>query len=224
MIVLPFALKGDALDEYNQSFHGGAQDGAFKNVSSVIKMISRRLENAEFKMENKNSWSSMTLESVRIQGEPLEHSFSRLKKEVRKLQSRLGGDHNSDTMFCDFFRHALQDEPFWTYVDDSDPKITSEVMFSKVNLAIQRYQREIRRSLRRKKTIMADVPNKRFGVPENKRIVSHKNPKYRDGTIMQCTGCGPKDHLYRECKNPNKASYREKRIVEINSMRGKARK
>ena len=39
MSFLAFALKGDALDESNQNFHDDVQDGAFKNVSSVIKMI-----------------------------------------------------------------------------------------------------------------------------------------------------------------------------------------
>ena len=224
MKVLPFALKDDALDEYNQNIREDVRAGKFKSAKGIVLAISRNLETAEFKMSNKNLWTSMTLQDVRSNGESLERSFARLKKRARKLQSRLGGDYRSDSIFCDFFRRALQDEPFWTYVDDSDPNITSEILFSKVNLAIQRFQREDNRSVRRTETMTTDMTNRRFGTPDRKRIVRHRNPKYRNGTVMECTGCGSKDHLYKECRNPNKAEYREKKLEQINSMRRKDRK
>ena len=42
MSVLLLALKCDAQDEYNQNFHEVVQYIIFRNVSSVIKMTSRR--------------------------------------------------------------------------------------------------------------------------------------------------------------------------------------
>ncbi len=35
---------------------------------------------------------------------------------------------------------------------------------------------------------------------------------------MTCTGCGSDEHLCRECSNPNKAKYREKKLKEIAKM------
>ena len=224
MKVLPFALKDDALDEFNQNLRDDVRNGSYRSAKGVILAISHSLETAEFKMENKNQWSSMTLDSVRAAGEPLERSFARLKKRARKLQSRLGGAYLSEAIFCDFFRRALQDEAFWMYVDDSDPNITSEVLFSKVNLAIQRYRRETSRSPRHTETMATNMTNRRFGVPDRKRAGSFKNPKYRDGTVMECTGCGSRDHLYRECRNPNKVEFRKNKLEQIDSMRRGDRK
>ena len=36
---------------------------------------------------------------------------------------------------------------------------------------------------------------------------------------MECTGCGSLDHLYRECRNPNKASHRAMKLAQIRSLR-----
>ena len=224
MKVLPFALKDDALDEFNQNLRDDVRNGSYRSAKGVILAISHSLETAEFKMENKNLWSSMTLDSVRAAGEPLERSFVRLKKRARKLQSRLGGAYLSEAIFCDFFRRALQDEAFWMYVDDSDPNITSEVLFSKVNLAIQRYRRETSKNPRRTETMATNITNRRFGVPDRKRAGSFRNPKYRDGTVMECTGCGSRDHLYRECRNPNKVEFRKNKLEHIDSMRRADRK
>ena len=94
-------------------------------------------------------------------------------------------------------------------------------MLRKVNLAIQRYQHEIRSSALRTKILKADMVSIIFGAPDSKRCTSHKNPKYRDGTVLQCTGYDSKDHFYKECKNPHKTKYRERRFAEINSIRGK---
>ena len=216
--VLPFVLKDDALDEYNQNLHDEVSDGKFRSAKGILFAIWHRLETSEFKMENKNLWSSMALSSIRVEGESLDRSFSRLKKKARKLQSRLGGDYKSDGIFCDFFCRALQDEPFWMHVDDSDPKITSEVLFSKISLAIQRYQRETDRPSKHSETMHMGMTNRRFARPDRKRLTALKNPNYKDGSIMECTGCGSKNHFYKDCTNPNRAAYRERKLEEIRSM------
>ena len=36
---------------------------------------------------------------------------------------------------------------------------------------------------------------------------------------MEYTGCGSKDHFYKEFKIPNKAELREKRLTRIQSLR-----
>ena len=97
MKVLTFALKEDALYEYNQNLQDEVYDGVFRNVEGLILAISRRLETSELKME-KNLWSFMTLSSVHVEREFLQKSLSCLKKSARKLQSRLGGDFKSDNI------------------------------------------------------------------------------------------------------------------------------
>ena len=83
--VLPFSLNDDALDEYDQNLRSAVRRGNHDSTESAIASISRRLETAEFKMEKKNLWSSMTFDSVLANGEPLGRTFTRLKKNARRL-------------------------------------------------------------------------------------------------------------------------------------------
>ncbi len=43
----------------------------------------------------------------------------------------------------------------------------------------------------------------------------------KGGIIMNCTGCGFKEHFHKDFKNPNKTSSKEKRLQEITEMKSK---
>ena len=64
------------------------------------------------------------------------------------------------------------------YVDDSDPQITPEVLFSKVNLVIQRYQREYNCSSKQSETMETDMTHQRSGTPDRKRINARSDTIY----------------------------------------------
>ena len=95
------------------------------------------------------------------------------------------------------------------YVDDSVPQITFKMLFRKVSLPIQRFQRESSRSSRESVTMETEMMLRRLGAPDRKKGSSSNRLRYRDGTIMECTGCGSKDQFYRDCsiaRNRTKAN------------------
>lgn len=98
------------------------------NASSLIRIVSKRLQTQEFLMMIKNKWSEGRLSDVKRSGDSFQRTFERLKRLAIRLQKTFGADYQSDNMMCDFYSRALQDEPFWTWVYDYEPNITSDKM------------------------------------------------------------------------------------------------
>ncbi len=135
----------------------------------------------------------------------------RLKKQAERLQKILGKAYSSEAMLCDLFRRALQDKRFWAYVSDLDPDQSAAELCGKIRNGILKQSR-LDRPRRTPETMANAVEDRRWGKPDRKRL--QKNPT-KNGITMTCTGCGSDEHLCRECSNPNKAKYREKKLKEI---------
>lgn len=225
MMFLPFAFRDDALDEYNANFRDEVRQGKYRNASAVIREISQRLETPEFKMFNMNQWVTLRMSDVRKTGDSTQMTFARLKRRVRRLQKTLGAVYKSDISLCDFYRRSLQNEQFWAYVDDSDPQLSSEVLQTKIELAIEKHSRLVKGSRGSKpiEIMASSVEDRRWGKPDKKRF-NKTNPSDKNGNVMTCTGCGSKYHFYKECTNPNKQEYRTKRLEEIGRMKNSNQK
>lgn len=169
---------------------------------------------------HKNMWTSLTMSSVRRPGDDLQRTFTRLKRQAERLQKILGDAYSNDAQLCDFFRRALQDEKFWAYVSDFDEGQSADALCSKIRNAIEK-QIRLERSGRTAITMAYATENRGWGKSNRKRI--KKNPS-RNGEIMLCSGCGSDDHLYRDCTDPNKVRYREKRLKEIGQMKAERQK
>ena len=217
---LSFVFRGDAADEYRSGFRTRVKQGEFRNASRVIKALAKNLETSEYLTYIRDQWNTLTLADVREEGETLQTSFSRLVRKARRLQQRLGQEYSSDFLLCDFYRRAVQNEPFWAHVDDSSPKLTSRKLQGKIENAIEKEVRLRRR--RRVRTVPESfaVDTRRFAQPNVRtnpkvRVGARKNPLMRDGTVMTCTGCGSDSHFYKDCTNPDKVAYRTKRLTDI---------
>ncbi len=111
-------------------------------------------------------------------------------------------------------------------MDDFAHKIYSKKLQGKIDLAIEkeRISKRGSRSRSMSEVLAAAIYTRRWGEPDSKRLSSKgkstgKNPKYKDGTIRLCTGCGSGDHFYNDCTNPDKVAYRANRLTEISKMK-----
>lgn len=218
--MLPLTLKSDALDEFYKLEKDSKTLKKVTNASAIIRIISKTLETPEFMIMHKNMWTSMTMASVRREGDDLQSTFTRLKKQAERLQKILGESYSSDSQLCDFFRRSLQDEKFWAYVSDFDDNQSAELLCGKIRNAIEK-QLRLDRNHTNSVTMSHAMENRRWGKPNRKRV--KKNPS-RNGEIMLCTGCGADDHFYRECNSPNKSTYRENKLKQIAEMKSKRQK
>ncbi len=75
---LKFALKGDALDEYNANLNQRVKDGEFRNASNALTALRLSLETSEYKPFIKNKWNTMTLADTRGSGGSTLMAFGKL--------------------------------------------------------------------------------------------------------------------------------------------------
>lgn len=148
------------------------------NASSLIRIVSKRLQTQEFLMMIKNKWSEGRLSDVKRSGDSFQRTFERLKRLAIRLQKTFGADYQSDNMMCDFYSRALQDEPFWTWVYDYEPNITSDKMCGKIVNAIVKYERlrkskmpssSASRTVTVANAMATTMTNRRFAVPDSRR-------------------------------------------------------
>ena len=116
--LLHIARSGDALEEYSTNVGKSDKCKRILQASAFIRIVRKKLETPEFKTMNRNECTNLTLEDKKIQSESVLKALEGLKKMATKLQKVVGGAYGSDEMLCDFYRRALQDEPFWPYVPD----------------------------------------------------------------------------------------------------------
>lgn len=216
LLFIPLALKEEAGGEYYEHMKGNEEYQKLRNASILLRIIAKRLETPEFIMEHKNKWTELTMADVRRPGDTIQKTFERLKKHVTRLQKILGRTYQNDHMLCDFFRRALQDEPFRGWVYDFEPDITAENLCGKIRNAIVK-QTRINEQKGNTESMANTLENRRYGKPDYRR---HKQKKpSRNGVVMKCTGCGSDEHFYRDCKNPNREEYRRKKLKEIAKMK-----
>ena len=110
--LLHMALYDEALEFYIRRIENLKQYKHIRNASALIQIVSEGLETLEFKAKKRMEWTIVTIYDMKIGGEYLEKSFKSLKKKVMKLQKTLDKVYYSEEMQCDFFRQALEDEPF----------------------------------------------------------------------------------------------------------------
>ncbi len=221
---LKFALKGDALDEYNENFNQRVKDGEFRNASNALTALGLSLETYEYNAFIKNQWNTVTLADTRDSGDSTLMAFGKLVRRSQKLQPNLGPEYKADALLCDLYRRALQREPFWAYVDDSAHKISSKKLQGKIELAIEK-ERILKRGSRSRnvsEVLAASIDTRRWGQPDSKRLswkgknARQKPEVKRTGTNPCCApGCGSGDRFYNGCTNPDKVAYRANRLTEI---------
>lgn len=179
-------------------------------------------------MKKRNKWTDLAFNDRSREGESNQQNFRRLKLRGLRLQKTLGAAYSNDTLLCDFFRRAMQTEPFWELVYDYVTNITSDLLYRRVANAIVRYDRRQgngtqTRSMQTSSGTPSDILKNRWGRPDRKSLPGKNPADRRSGSPMTYTGCGSDEHLYKACNNPNKTSYRARRLQEITNYKNAKR-